>query len=414
MVEESLTVKMKLCSILLLARIWIKVIIVNKTTYFYPSDKERNDARNKGFEYKLPDEKVTTINQYIQHISAFSSVDPPGVFGLHGSADMTFRLKEFNELLNTIQSTLPKESGSGEGMSKEDQVKIMVKNLLAKVPDDFKDFEYRPKIENLSVNGVRGLKVPLHNLLLQEIISVQNIIELVRSSLSEAREALEGRSTITEEISKFVNSLYDAKPPKIWMYNVLDEEISWLSPTASSWIDGLVIRSQKLKEWLNTPDNVRPAFYVPGFLNPRGFFAGLRQEIFKMKKSGNAGLTLDMINLKFTIDSHECDPKKKSNEKGNSAFVIYGFYIEGARWNGSLYDEKDSNSRETIIKFPIITVEEQTSTQQASYNCPLYKYPRRTDKYLITDVPIPLKGGADRELVGLWVKRGVALLCNKE
>ena len=59
-------------------------------------------------EYKIP-ENLKEISDYIAHISKFPNVDPPQVFGLHGSADMTFRIKEFNELLTTITTALPKD-----------------------------------------------------------------------------------------------------------------------------------------------------------------------------------------------------------------------------------------------------------------------------------------------------------------
>jgi len=44
------------------------------------------------------------------------------------------------------------------------------------------------------------------------------------------------------------------------------------------------------------------------------------------------------------------------------------------------------------------------------YDCPVYKYPRRNDKYLIFRVKLPCEGtGAHR-----WKLRGVALLCSTE
>ena len=39
------------------------------------------------------------------------------------------------------------------------------------------------------------------------------------------------------------------------------------------------------------------------------------------------------------------------------------------------------------------------------YPCPVYKYPRRTDKYLIFRVPLQCDN------INKWKQRGVALLC---
>lgn len=46
--------------------------------------------------------------------------DNPLIFGLHPNADLTFRLKESTEMINTLIDTQPKEAGAGSGMSKED------------------------------------------------------------------------------------------------------------------------------------------------------------------------------------------------------------------------------------------------------------------------------------------------------
>lgn len=45
-----------------------------------------------------------------------------------------------------------------------------------------------------------------------------------------------------------------------------------------------------------------------------------------------------------------------------------------------------------------------------NYDCPVYKYPRRTDKYFIFDVKLPCVGTGPHR----WKLRGVALLCSTE
>ena len=41
------------------------------------------------------------------------------------------------------------------------------------------------------------------------------------------------------------------------------------------------------------------------------------------------------------------------------------------------------------------------------YNCPVYKYPRRTDKYIIFRANLTCESGSFTK----WKQRGVALLC---
>ena len=49
---------------------------------------------------------------------------------------MTFLIKEFNELLTTINTALPKDSGSGGGVSKE-EIKLKIEAMLDTFPQFF-------------------------------------------------------------------------------------------------------------------------------------------------------------------------------------------------------------------------------------------------------------------------------------
>lgn len=44
------------------------------------------------------------------------------MFGLHANADLTFRMKEATEMINTIMETRPKEGGMSGGKTIEDLV----------------------------------------------------------------------------------------------------------------------------------------------------------------------------------------------------------------------------------------------------------------------------------------------------
>ena len=58
-------------------------------------------------EYLIP-YNLKGITDCIAHISKFPNVDAPQIFSFHGSSDITFCIKEFNELLTTITTALQK------------------------------------------------------------------------------------------------------------------------------------------------------------------------------------------------------------------------------------------------------------------------------------------------------------------
>ena len=67
---------------------------------------------------------------------------------------------------------------------------------------------------------------------------------------------------------------------------------------------------------------------------------------------------------------------------------------------------------------------EQNPEKLGHYSCPIYKYPKRNDKYLITRVWLRPDSNRepnkpDRDISGMkpavnWKLKGVALLCTKE
>jgi len=56
----------------------------------------------------------------MEEIEQIPPKDAPTIFGLHTNADLTFRLKESNEMLATLLDTQPKDASSGSGLSRED------------------------------------------------------------------------------------------------------------------------------------------------------------------------------------------------------------------------------------------------------------------------------------------------------
>lgn len=51
----------------------------------------------------------------MSYIQKFPNIDSPEIIGLHPNADLTFRFKEVNQLLDTIVETQPKQSSGSAG-----------------------------------------------------------------------------------------------------------------------------------------------------------------------------------------------------------------------------------------------------------------------------------------------------------
>lgn len=212
------------------------------------------------------------------------------MFGLHSNADLTFRLKESTEMINTIMETRPKDGGSGGGKSREEIVKDKSKELLSKLPPDYNENEVREKIKRLAgpkLLNDRGMTVPLNIFLFQEIQRMQRVIGIVRKTLEDTILAIDGQIIMTTEIMDAINAMFDAKVPYNWVYDPSGAEISWILPTLGAWYGSFLDRNKQLNEWHNSE---RPkTFWLTGFFNPQGFLTSMKQEVTRMHKKPEKG-----------------------------------------------------------------------------------------------------------------------------
>jgi dynein heavy chain len=74
------------------------------------------------YKYKIPSNPSNEISKYRDYINEIPAIDNPEIFGLHTNADLTFRLKESLEMINTLIECRPKDTNSGVGQTREEMV----------------------------------------------------------------------------------------------------------------------------------------------------------------------------------------------------------------------------------------------------------------------------------------------------
>jgi len=141
--------------------------------------------------------------------------------------------------------------------------------LLPQLPPDFIEAEVEEKLRVMK--GPRGLTetgkgVPLNVFLSQEIQRFQMILTIVRTTMINLVDAIEGTIIMTPDIVDAINAVYDFRVPRNWCYDPTGAEISWLTPTLASWIKGLLDRHHQLYNWITKERP--PSFWMTGFFNP--------------------------------------------------------------------------------------------------------------------------------------------------
>ena len=141
----------------------------------------------------------------------------------------------------------------------------------------------------------------------------------------------------------------------------------------------------------------------------------MKQEVTRMHKGKEKGekeaWSLDDVVYMTQVKDKDYENIKDPSSEG---VYIHGLFLEGCRWFRNSLD--DPEPKKLFAPLPILFVTAINKKKGAddkmptTYSCPVYKYPRRTDKYLIFRLNLPCEGsGAQR-----WKLRGVALLCSTE
>eukprot|EP00941_MAST-03F_sp_MAST-3F-sp1_P001388 g1388.t1 len=386
------------------AYLWISEQTMNPEFTYNPP--EPISPIPNDFNYALKD--FAEHKEYMDYLSQFPRVDSPEVFGLHPNADLTFRVKEVNEMIATLDDTQPKGGGasSGDGPSREDIVYEKAEELLEKMPSDFVEDETMDRIKRLG-----GLGVPLNIFLYQEVQRLQAVIKKVRATLVNMRLAIKGEVVMTDELVNCIGAIFEAKVPTSWALTLAGDEFSWLSPSLGMWFTNLLSRHDQSERWLSTG---RPnSFWMTGFFNPQGFLTAMKQEVTRMHKEDKWALDDMAYHTEVT--------KFQSNENVTASpkegVYIHGLFLDGARWNSQSETLEESEPKILFEPLPVLYVTAMSNEERSkrskeingprgAYQCPLYRYPARTDRYLVCMVDLVTSERPPQH----WILRGVALL----
>ena len=95
-------------------------------------------------------------------------------------------------------------------------------DLLSKLPIDYNENEVRELVKKLpgpKALGAVGFAVPLNIFLSQEIARMQKVISIVRKTLIDVGDAIDGQIIMTTDILDSINAIFDARVPNIWVYD---------------------------------------------------------------------------------------------------------------------------------------------------------------------------------------------------
>lgn len=72
---------------------------------------------------------------------------------------------------------------------------------------------------------------------------MQKVLSIVRKTLIDVVDAIDGQIIMTPEILDAINAIDDAKVPFQWIYDATNVEISWIFPSLGTWNNNLYERN---------------------------------------------------------------------------------------------------------------------------------------------------------------------------
>ncbi|ETB59265.1 hypothetical protein YYC_03499 [Plasmodium yoelii 17X] len=477
------------------------------------SDHTNNNNNNANMINSLDKNvpRFSEITNFDNFIESLPNIDTPSVLDLHNNAEITYRVNESRQVLNSILEIQPRDIDHGDEKSMETVVKEMSIEILNKLPEDiniddikkmiyrknknpqlnnqtnqqlnvtanlngggknFNNFEnnfYKNKnindnslqkslllnntignnantgkntntsdnrynkntagianendiiLENLDITywesnnddtSIQYNFSPLQVFFLQEMERIQKVINLVKTNLNDIINAIDGSKIMVADLQNDTKCIYSQSIPKHWIYDASETEISWVCNNLNQWLNILNLRYEQIMNYFQ--NGKLKSYWLPGFFNPQGFLTSMKQEITRLNKKDQ--LSLDEVVLYADIKNFDIEKIKEYPEHG---FYIHGLFIEGSKWNWQEGKLEESSPKVLCENMPVIHITVVSNkdkkikfienNKSMFYNCPVYKYNVRTDKYFI--FRIHLKTDVDPSI---WKLRGTSLLCSKD
>ena len=121
-----------------------------------------------------------------------------------------YQTKTAKSILDTVLGIQPKDSSGGGGETRESVVVKLCDDMLDKLPSGYIEYEVKQRLQKM------GPLQPMNIFLRQEIDRMQKVIVTVNQTLHDLKLAIDGTIIMSENLRDALDSMYDARIPKLW------------------------------------------------------------------------------------------------------------------------------------------------------------------------------------------------------
>ena len=342
----------------------------------------------KGVDYLIP--AMGPHENYTAAIDALPIVQNPEVFGLHPNADISYYTNNTKAIWRDLIDLQPRVGGTGTGISREEFIANVARDVQGKIPEPFDLPVIRKEI---------GIPRPTQVVLLQELERWNRVVLKMRSSLRDLQKALSGEIGMSVELDALSVSLFNGQLPAMWArMNPATEKM------LGSWMLWFARRFHQYRDWVEKGEP--KVIWLSGLHIPETYIVALVQTACRDK-----GWPLDK-SVMYTKVTTYTDPDEVPERLKHGCFA-QGLYLEGAAWdteNGMLVKQ---NPKELVVPLPIlqiIPIEASKLKLSNTFRAPVYV---TQDRRNAMGVGLVFESDlTTREHPSIWVLQGVGLVLN--
>ncbi|KAK9808985.1 hypothetical protein WJX72_007373 [[Myrmecia] bisecta] len=295
---------------------------------------------------------TSNYKQVLEYIEEVMPPETPLAFGLHPNAEIGFKLREAERFCANVLCLQPREAGGEGGCSTEEKAKMVLDDLVERLPEQFDMEDIRGRVEELS---------PYVMVAIQESERINVLLATMKRSLAELDLGLKGDLTMSEPMERLMTALADDAVPGSWALLAYPS----LRPLGS-WLLNLLQRVAQLTDW--TADmGVPKSVWLSGLFNPQSFLTAVMQTTARRND-----WPLDKTVVLTEVTKKQ--PDQIDGPSRDGAF-IHGLTLEGARWDEKVGVLEDSRPKELFCAMPVILVKAVTvdkAEMKDAYQCPVY------------------------------------------
>ncbi|KAK1328247.1 hypothetical protein QTO34_011819 [Cnephaeus nilssonii] len=348
---------------------------------------------NKEVDYKIPGGAADPKERFVEAIEALPLANTPEVFGLHPNAEIGYYTQAARDLWAHLLELQPQTGESSSGISREDYIGNVAKDIENKMPKVFDlDLVRRHLGANITPTSV---------VLLQELERFNKLLVRMSRSLAELQRALAGEVGMSSELDDVAKSLFIGNIPHIWRKLAPDTLKS-----LGNWMLYFLRRFNQYTYWVTECEpNV---MWLSGLHVPESYLTALVQATCRRN-----GWPLDRSTL-FTQVTKFQDADEVTERAGQGCFVS-GLYLEGADWDLERGCLVKSKPKVLVVDLPIlkiIPIEAHRLKLQNTFRTPVYTTSTRRNA-----MGVGLVFEADlftTRHISHWVLQGVCLTLNSD